>query len=175
MNARRLRSLVCFAFALYCTLQFAPLASAQEDPAGEPQDSVDRDYGKDLPRIPPLSPEQAIKSFEVAPGFAIELVASEPTVVDPVAMAFDEDQRLYVVEMRGYSEQDADNLGRIRLLEDRDGDGFYESSRVFAEGLSWPTAIACYDGGVFVRRGAVDSISEGHRRRWSSRSRAGRV
>src|SRR5690606_14467538 len=89
-------------------------------------------------------------------GFEIQQVATEPQVVDPVAMAFDEDGRLYVVEMRDYSEDDELHLGRIRLLEDRDGDGWFETSTVFADDLSWPTALAVYDGGVFV--GAAPDI-----------------
>ncbi len=116
----------------------------------EAEDSVERNYKAELPRIAPLSPAEALQSFVTAPGFRIEQVAAEPLVVDPIAMAFDADQRLYVIEMRGYSENEADNLGRVRLLEDRDRDGRYDHSTVFAEGLSWPTAIACYDGGVFV-------------------------
>jgi putative membrane-bound dehydrogenase-like protein len=103
-----------------------------------------------LQRVPPKSPQEALAAFEVADGFRIELVAAEPLVVDPVAMAFDEHGRLYVVEMRDYSEQDKERLGRVRLLSDEDGDGRFETSRVFVEGLSWPTAIACFDGGVFV-------------------------
>ena len=47
-----------------------------------------------LPRVPPKSPAEALASFEVATGFRIELVAAEPLVVDPVAMAFDEQGRL---------------------------------------------------------------------------------
>src|SRR5262245_25569799 len=108
----------------------------------------DLDFSADLPRVPPLSPQQALDAFHVAPGFHIELVAAEPHVVDPVAVAFDEDGRMYVVEMRDYSEQADDRLGRIRLLTDTDDDGFYESSSIFAEDLSWPTAIACSEGGV---------------------------
>jgi putative membrane-bound dehydrogenase-like protein len=103
-----------------------------------------------LERVPPKSPDDALTSFEVADGFRIELVAAEPLVVDPVAMAFDEAGRLYVVEMRDYSEQDKERLGRVRLLSDEDGDGRFETSRIFAEGLSWPTAVACYGGGVFI-------------------------
>src|SRR5262249_1528959 len=76
--------------------------------------------------------------------------AAEPLVVDPVAMAFDEDGRLFVVEMRDYSERREEKLGRIRLLEDTDGDGIFDKSTVFAEGLAWPTAVICWDGGVFV-------------------------
>ena len=113
-------------------------------------DSIDRDYRSELPRIQPLEPEEALASFSVAPGFRMELVAAEPLVTDPVAMAFDERGRLFVVEMRGYSEDADEQLGRIRLLIDEDGDGRFDSSQAYAEQLSWPTAIACYDGGVVV-------------------------
>ncbi len=121
----------------------ASLAVISSAVADEPAEVV-------LPRVPPMSPGEALEAFEVADGFRIELVAAEPLVVDPVAMAFDERGRLYVVEMRDYSEQDKARLGRVRLLADEDGDGRFETSRVFADGLSWPTAVACYDGGVFI-------------------------
>lgn len=65
-------------------------------------------------------------------------------------MEFDAAGRIFVVEMRDYSEQANENLGRVRLLSDRDRDGKFETSTIFAEGLSWPTAVTCYDGGVFV-------------------------
>ena len=84
----------------------------------------------------------------MAAGFRIELVAAEPLVVDPVAMAFDEQGGLFVVEMRDYSEQDKERLGRVRRLTDDDGDGRFDRSTVFVDGLSWPTAVAWYDGGV---------------------------
>ena len=113
-------------------------------------DSVDRDYSADLPRIPALSPAEAPQSFEVEPGFALEQAAVEPQVTDPVALDFDEHGRLFVVEMLGYSENPDDMLGRVRLLEDADHDGRFERSTVYADGLGWPTAVLCYDGGVFV-------------------------
>ena len=115
-----------------------------------------KDFGAELPRIPPQSPQEALATFETLPGFRIDQTASEPLVADPVAMAFDEDGRLFVVEMRGYSEQPDDRLGQIRVLEDKDGDGHFDDSHVFADKLSWPTAILCYDGGVFV--GAAPDI-----------------
>ena len=113
-------------------------------------DSIEKDYAAELVRTQALSPEQSLQSFQLRPGFQIELVASEPNVADPVAMAFDEFGRLFVVEMRGYSEQPDERLGQIRMLEDKDGDGNYETSMKYATGLSWPTAIACFDGGVIV-------------------------
>ena len=105
---------------------------------------------KELPHFPPVEPNQTPATFRVKPGFHVELVASEPLVVDPIAMSFDENGRLYVVEMRDYSERRDERLGRIRLLEDTDGDGRFDKSTVFAEGLAWPTAVICYGGGVFV-------------------------
>jgi putative membrane-bound dehydrogenase-like protein len=103
-----------------------------------------------LERVAPMSPQDSLASTEVAKGFRMDLVATEPDVFSPVAMAFDEACRLYVVEMIDYSEKDKARLGRIRLLSDEDGDGTFETSKVFVDDLSWPTAIACYDGGVFI-------------------------
>ncbi|SFI29214.1 PVC-type heme-binding CxxCH protein [Planctomicrobium piriforme] len=114
------------------------------------------DFAAELPRIPPLEPDAALSRFEVAPGYAIQLMAAEPLVVDPVAMCYDENGRLYVAEMCDYSEQETERLGRIQLLEDLDQDGRFEKSTTFATGLSWPTALICYDGGIFV--GAAPDI-----------------
>lgn len=111
---------------------------------------------KDLPRFPAVEAKDAAKTFVVREGFRMELAASEPNVVSPVALSFDEDGRMYVAEMRDYSEHRDEKLGRIRLLEDTDGDGVFEKSTVFAEGLAWPTALICYGGGVFV--GATPDI-----------------
>ena len=103
-----------------------------------------------LPRTAPTPPEKAVATCALAPGFHLELMASEPLIADPVAMAFDERGRLYVVEMRDYSERRDERLGRIKLLEDSDGDGRYDRATIFAENLPWPTGITCWDGGVFV-------------------------
>ena len=73
-------------------------------------------------------------------------------VVAPVAMAFDENGRLFVAEMRDYpgNRNASPHLGRIRLLEDPEGEGEFTASTVYAEDLPWPSALACYDGGLFV-------------------------
>ncbi|MBI3839068.1 MAG: HEAT repeat domain-containing protein [Planctomycetia bacterium] len=110
----------------------------------------------ELPRIPPHEPADALSTFQVLHGFRIEQVAAEPLVNSPVAAEFDENGRLYVVEMRDYSEQDKERLGQIRLLEDADGDGRFDKATIFVEKLSWPTAVACFDGGIFV--GAAPDI-----------------
>ena len=68
----------------------------------------------------------------------------------PSAFAYDEHGRLYVVEMRGYPYPEKNPSGRVTRLEDRDGDGRFETRTVFLDGLSWPTGIVPYDGGVFI-------------------------
>ena len=115
---------------------------------GDPSPLVDG-----LERRRPLTPLEALESFQIAEGFRLDLVASEPQVADPIAITFDEDGKLYVAEMRGYPFDPPPGgglEGRIRLLEDNDGDGVFESSRVFADGLHWPSGIACWNGGIFV-------------------------
>jgi putative membrane-bound dehydrogenase-like protein len=111
---------------------------------------------KDLPRVSARGPDQALGTLRVKPGFQLELAAAEPLVVDPVAMSFDENGRLFVVEMRDYSERRDEHLGTIRLLEDTDGDGRFDKSTVYADNLAWPTAVICYGGGVYV--GATPDI-----------------
>ncbi len=135
----------CLLLVIFCLPSMIEVSA--QDP---PRDSLDRNYAEELPRIPPRSAAEALASFVVKSPYEIELVASEPQVVDPVAIDFDERGRIYVVEMRGYSEDAELNIGTIRLLEDRDGDGRYEHATIFVDGLSWPTALLCYDGGVFV-------------------------
>ena len=115
----------------------------QTPPASRP--AVER-----LQRIPPREPSEAATSFQCAPGYRIEQLAAEPLVRSPVAADFDADGRLFVVEMIDYSERAHDRLGTVRILDDADGDGRFDSSTVFARELSWPTGVLCYDGGAFV-------------------------
>lgn len=108
------------------------------------------DPERDLPRLPAVEPKDAVKTFQIKPGFRLELTAAEPMVKDPIAISFDENGCLFVVEMGDYSERRDEHLGRIRLLEDTNGDGRFDKASVYAEGLPWPTGVICYDGGIFV-------------------------
>lgn len=111
-------------------------------------------------RIAPLSLDQVRAAIEVQPGFEVELVASEPLIKSPVAMAFDPAGALWVVEMVDYSEQENDALGRLSKLTDTDNDGVMDRSDVIAEGLSWPTALATLNQRTWVA--AAPLIQEFH-------------
>lgn len=93
--------------------------------------------------------DKALATFEVEPGFKIELLASEPEVASPVDMEIDEYGRLYVVEMPGYP-LDKSGTGRIKLLSDSDGDGKMDKSTIFAEDLILPNGILRWKKGIMI-------------------------
>ena len=102
---------------------------------------------------PALSPEAAQAKFTLPPGFEIRLFASEPEVVNPVAMTWDERGRLWVVELYEYplgAKPGEKGRDRIKILEDTDGDGRADKVTVFAEGFSLATGILVGHGGVFL-------------------------
>ncbi|MBI5801024.1 MAG: c-type cytochrome [Verrucomicrobia bacterium] len=102
---------------------------------------------------PALSPEEAQKKFTLPLGFEIRLFASEPEVVNPVAMTWDERGRLWVVELYEYplgAKPGARGRDRIKILEDTDGDGRADKVTVFADGFSLATGILLGHGGVFL-------------------------
>lgn len=88
-------------------------------------------------------------AIRVTTGFRLQLVASEPMVMSPVALAFDERARLYVAEQPAFNTP-TPQPGRIRLLSDPDEEGAFKASTIFAEDVPGIAGIACYNGGVFV-------------------------
>ena len=96
---------VALAFSIACTTTFLLQGAEPKEYTG------------------PFAPQEALQTFRLPDGFRMELVAAEPDVLDPVAMSFDEDGRLYVIEMRDYPMGAGAPAGRVRLLEDTDGDG----------------------------------------------------
>src|SRR5712692_10044492 len=99
--------------------------------------------------LSPLTPPQERSTFQLTdPNLSVELVASEPDIVAPVAIAWDAEGKLYVVEMTDYPSGPVS--GRVKLLEDRNGDGRYEKVTVFADQLPFPTGIMAWRGGVLV-------------------------
>jgi len=109
-------------------------------------------FGADISN--PLSPADAQKAFRLADsGLMIELVAAEPDVIDPVAIRFDEDGRMWVVQMTDYplgNPTGGEPLSKIRVLEDRDGDGRFETATTFADKLLFATGLQPWKGGAFV-------------------------
>src|SRR5271165_5841866 len=140
MNKRRqcaiLLSIIALAFALH-------LVDAHSD------------QGKSAIVTPPLSPRDEMATFKFAPGYRVELVAAEPLVHDPVALTFDPDGRIWVVEMRGFM-PDVDGsgeknpVGTVSVLEDTDGDGIMDKSTLFLDKLVMPRAVCWTMDGMLV-------------------------
>jgi putative membrane-bound dehydrogenase-like protein len=156
MNTRS--SIFFIVSVVMLTHTYFSLAAEQDSRMIAPSNGI---RGK-LPSVPPTPPRDAAKTFRVLDGFRMDLLAAEPLVASPVAMAYDENGRAYVCEMRDYPYTDKAHhqrnqenptdaaIGTVRLLEDIDGDGVFDKATVFADGFSWPTGIACWKGGVFV-------------------------
>lgn len=118
-----------------------------------------------MPGPAPKSPEESLKALHVAKGYEVKLIASEPFVQDPVFVDWDAKGRMWVVEMGDYpfapGETTKDGKvgqgkvsdlqqGRIKILEDTNGDGVMDKATLFLDGLLHPTGLAFWKGGVFV-------------------------
>ncbi len=119
------------------------------------RDAADKDYRDELPRFPMREPAESQRAIVPRPGFRVDLVAAEPLLRSPVAIDFDEDGRLYVAEFPEYNQFDGNGpkrggTGCIRLLEDSRGAGIYDKSTLFAADVPMATAVACWDGGIYV-------------------------
>ena len=132
-------------------LTAVPLLAQNGDKAGETQPPRPAHWV--VPPAPSLTPEEEAKTFKLPPGFHAELVAADPLVQEPVAIAFGADGKLWVVEMTGYMRDiegrgDKEPIGRIITLTDTNGDGRMDQRTVFLDKLVLPRAIALIDGGV---------------------------
>lgn len=98
------------------------------------------------------SPSDALKSMQLPTGFKAELIAAEPDLVQPIAFTFDERGRIWVVEGNSYPQPREVGKGqdRIKVLEDQDGDGTFETTKIFCEGLNLASGIELGFGGVWV-------------------------
>jgi mono/diheme cytochrome c family protein/glucose/arabinose dehydrogenase len=141
-------------FTLGLSLLLPVLTRAQNgDHTNEVQ--VERVPKDRIPATPVRSADEEAKTFALAPGFRVELVAAEPLVRSPVTMQFDHRGRLWVVEMTGYM-RDPDGtgedrpIGSIAVLEDTDGDGRMDRRTVFADGLVMPRGIMLFQDGALV-------------------------
>ena len=108
-------------------------------------------HGQDRAPGPPLTPARALEKMTVPDGFHVQLVASEPDIVNPVAMTFDSRGRIWITESLEYPRRSpGPGRDRIKILEDTDGDGTADTFKIFADGLNIPSGIALGYGGVYV-------------------------
>src|SRR5687767_11380601 len=108
-------------------------------------------HAQDRPPGPALSPQEAMAKMQVPPGFRVELVASEPDLVNPTAMTFDDRGRIWVCESVEYPRREpGKGKDRVKILEDADGDGRFEKVKIFKDGLNTPCGVAHGNGGVYV-------------------------
>ncbi len=112
---------------------------------------------------PPLrTPRQSLAAMKPRAGFKVELMAAEPLVMDPIDIAWGPDGKAWVVEMADYPMGISPDGhlgppkelgipgGRVRCLEDTDGDGKYDKSTVFLEPVGFPSSVMPWRGGVIV-------------------------
>jgi putative membrane-bound dehydrogenase-like protein len=108
-------------------------------------------HAQDKAPGPALSPAEAIAKMTVPEGFTVELVASEPDIVNPVAMTIDERGRFWITESLEYPRKaPGPGKDRVKVLEDTDGDGKADKFTVFMDGLNIPSGIAVGHGGVWI-------------------------
>lgn len=108
-----------------------------------------------IPPSPALSADDELKTFQTAPGIRVEMVACEPMVEHPVAVQFDQDGRMWVVEMRGYMPNlegtgEDQPVGRVSILTDTDGDGRMDKKTVFLDGIVMPRAVLPVRNGALI-------------------------
>ncbi len=140
------------ALVVTCTVSRPP---QQQTVASAGDDSSQKPVINPIANPAQLTPEQSLNAFRVPKGYRMELVASEPMIHEPVAIAWDGNARMYVAEMDTYM-QDADAtnehepLSRVMLLEDTNGDGRMDKSSVFIDKLVLPRMLQCVNHELIV-------------------------
>ncbi len=132
---------------------FAPGLEQQIIDTVHEQIPDDYNASKDTEGVPPKSPRQSLRTFKTHPELDIEIAAAEPLIASPVAIDWDAAGRMWVVEMLDYPtgiDGDWQPGGRVKRLEDLDGDGVYDRSIVFLEGLPFPTGVTAWGRGVLI-------------------------
>ena len=116
-------------------------------------------------QVPMLSPEEEVKTIQLPVGYRLELVLSEPDIKEPMAVAFDGNGRMYVVEMRTYM-QDIDGTGehepksRVSRHESTKGDGKYDKHTVFADNLLIPRMVLPLQDSVLIGETNTNDVNE---------------
>ena len=139
---------------VFLSLFLVPLiAFGAEQKAAPATDATIDKLASQMQGIPAREPAESMQQIRVHEDFKVELVAAEPLLRDPVAVDFDEYGRMFVAELPEYNSYAVDGFqgkGSVRMLEDTDGDGRYDRSTIYADNLNYPTAVCCWDGGLFI-------------------------
>lgn len=153
------KSLYLFLILLItCTLFYCqsnkPIRAGQDSVTQEETRNL-KTYQVDMETSPVFSPSESMKLMQVEDGFEVKLVAAEPLVSTPVALTFDAEGRMWVVEMEGYMPDTLGTgedvpAGKIVILEDRNKDGVADNRTVFLDSLVLPRAICLIDNGILV-------------------------
>lgn len=100
----------------------------------------------------PTPAERTVGQMYVPDGFQVEVIASEPELHQPVAFAWDERGRIWVAEAYSYPTKrpPGEGLDQLVILSDEDGDGRFESKKIFARGLNLVSGFEVGYGGVWV-------------------------
>lgn len=119
---------------------------ADADPNSDDWKGIDL---SEKPPIQPLSPQEEAKLFQLPPGYKIEPVLTEPAIQQPGEIVFDNDGRMYVLELRSYmldadSKNELEPTSRISRWEDKNNDGVYESGTTFVDKLIFPRFVLPY-------------------------------
>jgi len=135
------------ALLVLALFSFVPLANADE-----PKNQLPKRQHKDSD-APFLTPAEAVAKMSIPDGFEVSVFASEPDIAEPIAFCFDDRGRLWIAENFNYQtrrEHTDDQVSRIQILEDTNGDGVFNNKKTFTDTLTFTSGLACGFGGVFV-------------------------
>lgn len=120
----------------------------------------EHDHRNELPKkqhrdsdAPFLKPAEAVAKMAIPDGFEVSVFASEPDIAEPIAFCFDDRGRMWVAENFNYQtrrQHTNDQVSRIQILEDTNGDGVFDTKKTFTDKLTFTSGLACGFGGVFV-------------------------
>lgn len=102
---------------------------------------------------PFLTPTEAVAKMDIPEGFEVSIFAAEPDIAEPIAFCFDDRGRMWVVENLNYINRRShtfEEVSRIKILEDTDGDGVFDKKTLFADDITFSSGIAVGFGGVFL-------------------------
>jgi putative membrane-bound dehydrogenase-like protein len=143
----------CLIVAIFAAMiSIAPFLKAQDSKSDVGRNTLPRQQ-HNTSNAPFLTPAEAVSKMAIPEGFEVSVFASEPDIAEPIAFCFDDRGRLWVAENFNYRtrrEHTDDQVSRIQILEDTNGDGVFDNKKTFSDKLTFTSGLACGFGGVFV-------------------------